>query len=121
MHPMLADSLLTGLLVVLFCIFTMLCTLVALAAIVPAALARLRLAVFMAAPACACSIFNVVALSYFQFWGPDAPPRDKMRASWEANGCTLSLICYSVIPLALSLFVAILALICSRLKKPVAK
>ena len=121
MHPILAAFSLAEVSVILFFLFAMLCTGVAFVAIVPAALGRLRVAVFMAAPACACSILNVVVLTYFQFWGPDAPSRDKMRESWEANSCTFSLIFYSVVPLALSLFVILLALVCSSIRKRVAK
>jgi hypothetical protein len=121
MHPILAAFSLAEVSVILFSIFAMLCTGVAFVAIVPAALGRLRLAIFMTAPAFICCFLNIVVISYFLFWGPDAPPRDKLRVFWDANDTTFELICFSAVPLLLSFFVPILGLICSRIRKPVVK
>jgi hypothetical protein len=119
MHPILADSLLTGLFVCLFALFSMLCTVVAFTAIVPAALGRLRLAIFMALPAFVCCILNIVIIGFFLY--SDAPPRDMLQVYWKNNDLTFELICFSAIPFALSLFVLLLAFVCSQKKKRFAK
>jgi hypothetical protein len=119
MHPILADSLLTGFVMCLFALFSMLCTVVAFTAIVPAALGRLRLAIFMALPAFVCCVLNIVIIGYFLY--SDAPPRDMLQVYWRNNDLTFELICFSAVPFALSLFVMLLALVCSQTKKRISK
>ncbi len=121
MHPILADDLLTGLFMCLFAILSMLCTMVAFAAIVPAVLGRLRPAIFMAVPAFVCCVLNIIIIGFSLYFGPDAPPRDKLQVFWDANDTTFELIYFSAIPFALSFFVILLALICRWKKEKVSK
>ena len=119
MHPILAAFSLAEVSVILFSIFAMLCTGVAFVAIVPAALGRLYLAIFMALPAFVCCVLNIVIIGYSLY--SDAPPRDTLQVYWRNNDLTFELICFSAIPFALSLFVMLLAFVCSQKKKRFAK
>lgn len=117
MHPILADSIGPGLFWILILFVGIGCTGVAFAAIFPAALGRLRPAILMAAPAFAFSILTTIILVYFFHFAPDAPQPTTDDATEDAKSFRQVWIFFSGIPLALSVFVMLLALICSRIKK----
>jgi hypothetical protein len=119
MHAILADSIGPGLFWIVILLAGIGCTVVALAALVPAALGRLRPAILMAAPAFAFSILTTIILVYFFCFAPDAPQPDPEDAADDAKMFWQVWILFSGIPLALSLFVMLLALIRSRIRKKV--
>ena len=106
MHAILAANLLPGLIAIGMLLGEICCVALGLAAIVLAALGRLRLAVWMAIPALAISIFATIDLVYFYYYAPDAPQ--------DTSDFKFVWIFYSGIPLALSIFVGFLVFIRRR-------
>jgi hypothetical protein len=118
MRAILADSIGGSIWPVLFWILIVLvgigCIVVGFRAIFPAARGRLRPAILRAIPAFVFSILTTIISVYFCYFAPDAPPHqtpddaaDTARLFWEFW------IFLSGIPLVLSLFVSLLALICN--------
>jgi hypothetical protein len=104
------DNLLPGLLAIGMVLLEICYGMLAIGAIVLAAFGYFRLAILTAAPAFVFSILDTVILVYMFYFAPDAKPE-----ALHTNGdFMLSWIFYSGIPLALSIFAGLLALICNR-------
>jgi hypothetical protein len=116
MHPILAEDIGPGIFWILVLFAGIGCSVLAFVAIFPAALGRLRLAMLMAAPAFAFSILLTIMLVYFFFTAHTTShsPRDEAR---QIKNFWVVWFLFSGIPLALSLFVMLLAMICSRIRK----
>ena len=117
MRVILADSIGGSIWPVLFWILIVLmgigCMVVGFRAIFPAARGHLRPAILKAIPAFVFGILTTIISVYFCYLAPDAPPHqtpedaaEVARMFWE------SWIFVSGIPLALSLFVSLLAWFC---------
>ncbi len=117
MNPILADSIGPGLFWILILFGGIGCTVIAFAGIFAAALGRLRPAILMAAPAFAFSVLTTIILVYFFYFAPDSPQTTPEDAAEDAKSFRQVWIFFSGIPMALSLFVMILALICSRIRR----
>jgi len=98
------------------------CMVAGVRAISPAARGRLRPAILMAIPAFVFSILTTIISVYFSYFAADAPPHqtpedaaDYATLFWEFW------IFLSGIPLILSLFVSLLALICHSRNKRLAR
>lgn len=122
MHAILADTIGPGLLWILILLAGIGCTVIAFAAIFPAALGRVRPAMLMALPAFVFGILTTIILVYFWRFAPDTPhPDSALDAAEDAKSFRQTWTFFSGIPLALSLFVMLLAVICGQLRKRVAK
>jgi len=121
MHVILADSIGPGLFWILILFGGICCTVVSFAAIFPAALGRLRPAFLMAAPAFAFSILTTIILVYFFYFAPDTPRSTPDDAAENTKSFRQVWIFFSGIPMALSLFAMLLALVCSLIRKRFAK
>ena len=120
MHPILADSIGPGLFWIVILLGGIGCTVIAFVAIFPAALGRLRPALLMAAPAFAFSILTTGILVYFFYFTSDATPLSPDDVAENTKSFWQVWIFVSGIPLALSLFALLLALICSWVRGRVA-
>ncbi|HEY2084372.1 MAG TPA: hypothetical protein VGI88_16445 [Verrucomicrobiae bacterium] len=122
MHPILADSIGPGLFWILILLAGIGCTVIAFAAIFPAALGHVRPAILMALPAFIFSILATTILVYFWHLAPDTPhPNTPLDAAEDAKSFRQTWIFFSGIPLALSLFVMLMAAICGAIRKRLAK
>ncbi len=118
MNVMLADSIGPGLLWIVILLAGIGCTGITFAGIFPAALGRIRLAIALAAPAFFFSIVTTVILIYFFRFAPDSTPAETpsdgaqdLKFFWQVW------IFFSGIPLALSLFVVLLAFVRNRIRR----
>jgi hypothetical protein len=122
MHPILADSIGPGLFWIFILLVDIGCTVVAVAAIFPAALGRLRPAILMAMPAFIFSILTTIVLVYFFRFAPDAPHAETPEdAAENLHSFKQVWTFFSGIPMGLSVFVMLLALLCSQIRKKSAK
>lgn len=121
LHAIFADSIGPGLLWILILLTGAGCTVVAFAAIFPAALGRLRPAILMAAPAFVFGILATIIWAGFFYFAPDAAQHTLQDQAEDAKSLRQVWIFFSGIPLALSLFVSLLALTCSWIRKNFAK
>ena len=120
MHAILADSIGPGLFWIVMLLGGIGCTVIAFVAIFAAALGRLRPAILMAAPAFAFSVLITGILVYFFYFTSDSTPPSPDDAAENTKSFWQVWMFFSGIPLALSLFAVLLALICSRVRGRVA-
>lgn len=116
MHSILADSIGPGLFWIVILLGGIGCTVIAFVAIFPAARGRLRPAVIMAAPAFAFSVLTTGILVYFFYFTSDAAPPSPDDVAENTKSFWQVWTFFSGIPLALSLFAMLLALICRRVR-----
>jgi hypothetical protein len=122
MHAILADSIGPGLFWILIFLVGIGCTVVAFAAIFPAVVGRVRPAMLMAVPALVFGILTTLVLIYFWCFAPDTPhPGTPHDAVEETKRFWQTWASVSGIPMALSLFVMLLAVICGQIRKRLAK